>query len=548
MARFLAASWLKRRTLQTHLIFLITALVLVQAAISWVVVSNVVSGILHEQIGRRALQTALTVAEIPTIHKDLLIEDRSGEIQMLAETIRKKMDAEFIVVGDSDGMRYSHPRPDRIGKHFVGGDIGPVLGEGSSYVSEAVGTLGPSLRGMAPILDNGDQIIGFVSVGYLIEDVQDLIRQHLERPFLYVSFLMALGILWAVLVARHLKKKTLGLEPDEITSLYLQRGAVLEAIREGVVAVDETGAVRLANRAALRAAELADVKAVIGRPAGRTFPEIGLEEVLETSETIEDEERPVNGRDMVLNIVPVLENGTVRGAVASFRPKDEVDRIARELSRIQEYVELLRVQSHEYSNKLHTIAGLLQIDAHQEALDLVVRESTGYQEMIRFLHRAVPHPVIAAIIMGKYNRARELKIDLKVPPESRMIDVPEDVDQEKLVTVLGNLLDNAFEAVLGNPPDNRRVLLSFTDLGDEMVFEVEDSGGGIPPENARAIFDKGFSRKDRERRGLGLYLVKKNLDDLGGYVTVGDGEFKGALFTVAIPKRAVLVRNGGNVS
>ena len=538
MTAFLGGLWPRRLTLQTHLILMILALVLIQFAISWFVVSGVVSDVLREQIGQRALQTALAVSEIPTIRRDLAAADNSGEIQFLSDTLRRKIGAEFIVVGDHDGIRYSHPVPDRLGKPFVGGDIGPVLNEGRSYVSQAVGTLGPSIRGMAPIFGGEDDLIGFVSVGYLVQDVQDIIRAHLERPFLYVSVLMVVGILWAAFVARRLKRMTLGLEPSEITALYLQRGAVLEAIREGVVATDGEGRVRLANRAALHAAEVDDVGTVLGQPARRWFPEVGLDEVMATGQAIADEERPVRGRDMIVNIVPVASDGKMQGAVASFRPKDEVDRIARELSRVHEYIELLRVQSHEYSNKLHTVAGLIQIDAHQEALDLIVKESSGYQDVIRLLHRAVPHPMIAAIILGKFSRAREIRVDLRIDPESRMTDVPETIEQDKIVTVVGNLLDNAFDAVLPNRPGERWVHLSFTDLGTEIVFEIEDNGPGIPPEDAERIFEKGMSGKGGERRGrgLGLYLVRKSLDDLGGYVTVGDGESGGAVFTVAIPK------------
>jgi two-component system CitB family sensor kinase/two-component system sensor histidine kinase DcuS len=222
--------------------------------------------------------------------------------------------------------------------------------------------------------------------------------------------------------------------------------------------------------------------------------------------------------------------------VASFRRKDELDRLADELSRVQEYTELLRGQTHEYSNKLHTIAGLIQIGAHREALDLVTTESSGYEDIIRFLNEAVPHPVIAAIVLGKFNRARELKIDFQVDREGTMLDVPEWLPQDKLVTIVGNLIANAFDAVLQQDKDNRRVDLSFTDLGKEIIFEVSDSGPGIPQELLDRIFEKGVSTKGPGRRGLGLFLARQRTRELGGWITVAPGELGGALFTVAIPK------------
>jgi sensor histidine kinase regulating citrate/malate metabolism len=509
---------------------------LLQFAMTWVVISHAVSGIVQEQMGQRALQTAIAVAEMPEIRTRLAAEDQSGGIQTLAEDLRRKVGAEYIVVADRNGVRYSHPVPERIGKTFVGGDTAAALTEGRSYISQATGTLGPAIRGFSPIHSWTGDIIGFVSVGYLVEDVRGILQHYLRQPALYVMLLVGLGILWAIYVARTLKKRTLGLEPEEITQLYLQRRAVLQSIREGVVAIDEAGVVRLANRAALAAAAAEDRSDVVGKPASSNYPDLGLEELLRTGGSMVDEDRPIGGRDMLVNAVAVEEDGRVHGAVATFRPKDAVDRMARELVRVQGYVEALRAQSHEHSNMLHMIAGLLEIGAFQEAQDLVFRENSGYQQLIRFLHDAVPHPVIAAIILGKYARARELRVDLSIAPDSQMIDVPAGVDQERLVTVLGNLLDNAFDAVSGKPEERRKVLLSFTDLGDELVFDVEDSGDGVPPEQFESIFEKGVSSKGGARHGYGLFLVRRAVDELGGYVTLGRADTGGALFTVAIPK------------
>ncbi|MDV7142125.1 sensor histidine kinase [Tropicimonas sp. TH_r6] len=523
-------------TLQGHLVVMIAAIVLLQFALTWAVISDAVSGIVREQIGERALQTALAVAEMPEIRARLARKDQSGAIQELAEELRKKTGAEYIVVGDSDGIRYSHPVPERIGKSFVGGDTGAVLKEGRAYVSEATGTLGPAIRGMAPIRFGFRNVIGFVSVGYLKEDVQGLLQRYLQRPLLYLSVLMGLGVFWAIYVARHFKKRTLGLEPEEITQLFLQREAILEAIRAGVVSTDDAGIVRVANRAALTAAGAEKPGEIVGTPAKGAFPDLGLDEVLATGQPLEYEERTIGGRDMVVNATAIRTKDRLLGAVATFRPKDEMQRIAQELARVREYGEFLRAQSHEHSNKLHTIAGLLEIGAYQEAQDFVCDETSGYQAMVDFLHRAVPHPVVAGIILGKYARARELKVTLEIAPDSQMIDLPERIDQEQLVTVLGNLLENAFEAMLDMPEGQREVLLSFTDLGDEVLFEVEDHGPGIAPERSEAIFERGVSSKGGDRRGLGLYLVRRAVEKLGGYVTVGSGEAGGALFTVALPK------------
>ena len=523
-------------SIQAYLICMVAALVVVQLAVTWVLLSGLISTVLRNQMGERALSMAKTLAQLPTVRQALLAGDPRGEIQVLAEAVRRDIGAAYVVVCDNTGRRYSHPVPERIGQFFVGGDTGPALTQGKAYVSEAVGTLGHSRRAFAPIRGHDDEVVGFVSIGYLTERLHEIIQDRLKRPLLYVAIMAVLGLACAVLIARRLKVITLGLEPAEIATLYLERGAVLEAIREGVVAVDRDGLVRLANRAALGTAGASGPAEVVGRPVEEVLPGMGLELALESGRAEYDEEREVRGQSMVVNSVPLLHQGQVQGAAASFRRKDEMDRMARELSQVQEYTELLRVQAHEYSNTLHTIAGLIQIEAYQEVLDLVVEESSGYQDMIRFLRSAVPHPAIAAIILGKYSRAKELKVNFTVDPEGSMADLPVWISREKVVTILGNLLENAFEAVLRRPEGGRAVELSFTDLGNEVVFEVEDAGDGIPAERLAAVFEKGVSTKGKGRRGLGLYLVRRRLEELGGGVTVTEGALGGSLFTVAIPK------------
>ena len=528
--------WLRPTTIQGHLIHMVLALVIIQIAVSWHVISDLTEEMQREQVGETALQTAKTIALIPRIRQALLAGDPDGEIQNLAETIRTRTGASFEVTGNTEKRRYSHPVPERIGQTFVGGDTGPALLEGKSYVSEAVGTLGRSLRGMTPIMNENGTIIGFVSVGYLLESVHESISAHLAKPLMYIIGMSVVGLLSAVIIAGRLKRMTLGLEPSEITNLYLERGAVLQTIREGVVAIDHQGSIRVANQAARRYAGLDRAERFSGRFVDSVIPEAGLMHVLYSGQAEFDQERTVGGQELIFNIVPVSQDGKVRGVVASFRRKDELDLLAAELSKVQEYSELLRVQTHEYSNKLHTIAGLIQIEAYREALDLVVTESSGYEDFIRFLSEAVPHPVIAAIILGKYNRAKELRVNFTIDRESTLTDLPKWVSQEKIVTILGNLVDNAFEAAMHRSPGLRAVEMSFTDLGNDIVFEIEDSGPGVAVDEQEHIFEKGVSSKGQGRRGVGLYLVRKRLEELGGQIMVSRGGLGGALFTVVIPK------------
>ncbi len=521
------------RSLQLRLSLLVTALLVLLVSLIGALFSDSAAKLLREQIGGKAVAVAESVARNPVVLQGLLDQD-SLPVQAAAESIRAMTGAEYVVVGDRQGIRLSHPDPAKIGEHFVGGDLVPALEEGRSYASQAVGTLGPSLRGIVPVRRADGVIVGFVAVGYLLSDIEVAVLAQQREIYGYVAVVLIFGVFGAAIIARGLKSALFGLEPHEIAALFKERNAIIGAIREGIIAVDGEGCLTLLNSAARSYLGQGHRDNLRGRHLADICPCDDLQQALAAGETLLDQEMALGGRSMIVNLLPLgKEKG---GAVASFRPKDELDRLTSELSRMQEYSELLRAQTHEYSNKLHTIAGLIQIGAHQEALELIMTEASGYQEFIRNLAEAVPDPLLAGLILGKFNRARELKIEFLFDPDSSLADLPATLDRSHLVTVIGNLLDNAFEAVRDNGP-LRQVRLFLTDLGTDLVIEVEDSGRGVPPELAATLFERGVTSKTRAGHGLGLFLVRRALDALGGEVTFSEGELGGALFVAMIPKQ-----------
>jgi two-component system CitB family sensor kinase/two-component system sensor histidine kinase DcuS len=522
------------RSLQLKLSLLVTGLLVLLVSLIGALFSDFTSNILQQQIGSKTLALARSVALNPIVRQGLAAGDPAG-IQALTEEVRGSTGAEFIVVADRQGIRYSHPDPQRIGKPFIGGDFERAVLEGATYVSRATGTLGPSLRGFVPVRGEGGEVLGFVAVGYLLRDIEAEVRSQQREILGYVAVVLFFGVFGAIVIAKGLKAAIFGLEPHAIAALFQERNAIIGAIREGVVAVDGDGRLTLVNQAARSYLGRNPLEDLRGRPLAEICPCPEMERALAGGERILDEEMPLAGRTMLVNVLPLGGEGAAAGAVASFRPKDELDRLTRELSHMQEYSELLRAQTHEYSNKLHTIAGLIQIGAHQEALELIMTEASGYQELIRTLARAVPDPVVAGLILGKFNRARELKIDFSLDSESTFTDLPSHLEREQLVTVLGNLLDNAFEAVREMGGEGG-VRLFLTDLGSDLIIEVEDSGRGVSPAVADRLFEKGVTTHRSAGRGMGLYLLRRALDALGGEITFAKGELGGALFTVIIPK------------
>jgi len=519
------------------MIIFIVALVLFQIGSMGFVSTNLVDTILEDQMGKRVLDVSQTIATMPEVARLLEEEDPDGELQMLAEAIRLKTGAQFVVIGDREGRRYSHPDPNKIGKTMVGGDNDDALEKGKAYTSRAVGTLGLSLRGKVPVFDADKNIIGIVSVGYLEESIHQTFVSR--RAIIITSniILVIFGVLIAVLLARSFKRAIFGLEPHQIGRMFEERSAILGSIREGIVAINKDGYITMINQAAKKTLGLSPDQDYIHQRIESVVPESGILDVLRTGESQLDWEHRVGDKEIIVNRIPIWNDGKVMGVVSSFREKDEIDTLAKELSQVQEYSEMLRHQTHEYSNKLHTISGLIQLEAYDKAIELIGSETSGYQDLLRFLVSAVPDPLVAGCILGKYSRAKELNIQLNVDRQSNFSDVPEWISKEKIVTVLGNLLDNAYQAVTPLSEDKRVVNLSLTDLGNDLIFEVEDSGEGITEDVAGRIFEKGVSSSNEKGKGIGLYLVKEVLSYINGHITVNKSGLGGVLFTVYISKR-----------
>lgn len=524
-------------TLQTRIIMftlsIVSLIILGMGVFFYVIISEKIEA----EVGQHALNVAKVVAGIPELRRAFASENPSAVIQPIAEMVRKDVGAEFIVVGNRQGIRYSHPLPDRIGKQMVGGDNTQTLEWGHAVVSKATGSLGPSLRGKVPVFDDQGKIIGVVSVGFMIKDINETVSDYRDQVLGIAILALLLGAAGAIYLARHIKNKIFGLEPEEIASLFTERSAMIESVREGIVMVDRKGRVTLANQAAYDILSLPPDAPLVGHSIADLFPHTRLIEVMQSGERQYDRQMNVNGQEIIVNRVPVLSGSNkIRGAVASFRRKSEIDQLTKELSQVKRYADALRAQTHEFSNTLYTISGLLQLESYEEAIQLIHEQTEIQQDIIQLIMQKLPDPWVGAIVLGLYNKARELKITFDIDPHSELDCLPVHLNRQHLVSILGNLITNAFEAVQGEVPEKRKVKLFFTNIASDIVIEVEDGGSGIADAALPYIFDEGFSTKKGERRGFGLAHIKGLLEEMGGYCTVERGEEGGALFTVVIPK------------
>ncbi|OEY65904.1 ATP-binding protein [Marinobacter sp. X15-166B] len=509
---------------------------------------------LYREIGQRALMVAKTVAASPTVITGIQQRD-TVTLNHLARTLAATNEALFIVIGDHQAIRLAHPSPERVGHSMAdddGDDGRQALIDGRGYIARAVGNLGESMRGKAPVRapESGD-IIGIVSVGYSVSQVSATIQRYNFVLYGVVGVMLLLSILIAVVIAGRFKREIFGLEPEEIARLFEERNATLQSVREGIIAINRDGVITTVNRTALETLGLDEQTPVAGRPILEVLPESDLLAVLQSGLPDFDREVWLRGRQMVVNRLPVRQGDDIIGVVASFRRRDELDHVSQQLTRIQQYADALRSQTHEYSNKLNTIAGLIQIGANADALSLIGREVSGHQELIHFLLDAVPDPVIAGCLLGKYNRAKEMGLHLAIDPGSQMIDLPDNLPRDQLVSVLGNLIDNALEATRKHTGAGGEVTLSMTDLGQELIFEVEDQGPGIAEEARESIFEKGVTtktQKEEQQHGYGLYLVRQFLNRWGGSITLENLAGSGSRFTLYLPKRpAIPYKSGASI-
>ena len=488
---------------------------------------------LDQTYEERARTVAASVAGMPSVLDAMHAPDPSRSLQPLAEGIRKAAGATFVVIADRNGLRLSHPNPALIGKPI---DESPqAILKGETFVGIQSGTLGRSVRGKVPIRDPDGSVIGIVSVGFLEDSgpTSLLSEAPLIGSFLLVA--LALGTAGSLFLARRLKRQTFGLEPRELVGLLEQREASLHGIREGTVATDRNGRVTIANDEAARLLGLPpDVE---GRVLGDILPPGRVRDVLMDPSPVQDYVVIAGDRVVVVNRMPVEVRGAIIGWVATLRDRTELERLVRQLGDARSLTDALRVQAHEFSNRLHTIAGLIELGHYDEAIRATTASSSLSQELSENLIERVGDPSLAALLLAKAALASERGVEFLLSSESDFTSRA--VESRDLVTIVGNLVDNALDAVTSAPEIlERRVEVSVRGSESGLELMVRDSGPGVPAEMSERIFAEGFSTKKpdgRSPRGLGLALVMQVVRRYEGSVTVRSEGM--TTFDVRLPAR-----------
>jgi sensor histidine kinase regulating citrate/malate metabolism len=514
-------------------------LLVLQALVVLVVVltSAAVAYIEARQSAQRSAEQRTTAIVESLTNSPLVVDAVTGGnptavLQPYVERIRAATGTSFITVLAPDRTRFTHPDPAQIGRPFRG-TIAPALA-GRTFTETYTGTLGPSVRTTGPVFGSDGGVVALVSAGITLDTIGHDLTAALPGIVGTALAALAVGAAGSWVLSRRLRRQTHGLSPVGLARMVDYHNAVLHAVREGLLLVDADGRVQLANDEARR------LLGVEGDPAGRHVAELGLPQDL--TETLAGQRRAVDevhvtgSRVLVVNQAPARPSGRPAGTVVTLRDHTELQSLTGELDSVRAFAEALRAQAHEAANRLHTTVSLVELGRPQDAVDFATAELASAQQLTDRVVDAVGEPVLAALLLGKTATAHERGVRLEIDPATTVGSTG--IPGGDLVTIVGNLIDNAIDAALtGDTP--REVQLALWVDDGHLEIRVEDTGPGLAEEDLPHAFERGWTTKETTGaprglgRGLGLALVGQAVRRNGGTVSCRPGP--GAEFRVSLP-------------
>jgi len=478
---------------------------------------------------------ATTLADAPDLRAALATPDPSARLQPFAERVRADTGVDFITIMSPQGIRYTHPNPAEIGRKFIG-NTGRALA-GHAFTETYTGTLGPSVRTVTPVFDSSHRVVALVAVGITVDAISAELRSRLLVLVTVAMAVLAAGIAGSYLVSSRLRRQTRGVAPDELRGMFDYYEAILHAVREGLVLVGRDGRIVLCNDAALNLLDLTSDPR--GLAAGALGLPAELTEALVSAEPRSDEIHVGDTKVVVVNTSPVLSHGRPMGNVVTLRDHTDLQELTGRLDTAQGFAEALRSQAHEASNRLHAVVSLVELGRTEQAVAFATAELETAQQLTDRVVGAVTEPLLATLLLGKASTASERGVELVIADDTAMDGIEGAIEPRDLVTVLGNLIDNAVDAAAlasADRAEQPRVTVSARTEGGELVIEVADTGPGVDPEAIETIFRRGWTTKPASGpvgRGLGLALVGQVVRRHRGAVDVR--REVGAVFTVRLP-------------
>ncbi len=500
----------------------------------------------------RMLAVASTLAEDPTVVEAVTGPDPTAVLQPYAVSLMDELRIDFVTIMAPDRTRFTHRNPSQIGGRYLG-SVRQALA-GNRHTETYTGTLGPSVRAIAPVQDSSGTVVAMVAAGVTVDRVAIARNAQLPLVALIAAGSLGFGALVSYALSRRLRKATLGLGTDQLSRMFVFYDSVLHSVREGLLLTDLQGRLVLYNDQAARLLHLPENRPPAPVPAADLEVPASLRGLLASGRQAIDEVHLTESRVLVVNQEPAVPPSEKDkpgrrplGTVTTLRDHTEIESLTGELQTMRTLTDALRAQTHEHANRLHTIVSLIELDRRAEALDFATRDLQQSQQLTDHVVGAVDEPFLAALLVGKAAQANERGVELSIT-----VDGPIDshgIGPEDLVTIIGNLLDNALDAAA--PSEGRRVVLTVSNPEGSrsgLTILVEDSGPGLSETDKEHIFDLGFSTKDplQRGRGIGLALVRQAVLRHGGTLEVDGGQ--GARFSVFLPTPVAGRAAAGGVS
>ncbi|HFZ1786277.1 TPA: ATP-binding protein [Klebsiella pneumoniae] len=525
--------WFARRSFQNRIFLLILfTSTIVMLAMSWYL-TDITEERLHYQVGQRALIQAMQISAMPELVEAVQKRDLA-RIKALIDPMRSFSDATYITVGDASGQRLYHVNPDEIGKSMEGGDSDEALINAKSYVSVRKGSLGSSLRGKSPIQDATGKVIGIVSVGYTIEQLENWLSLQISSLLIPMAIMLLLLLFCARRFSLHIKKQMLNMEPQQLSQLLIQQSVLFESVFEGLIAIDSDYKITAINQTARRLLNLSQPEPTL---IGKRISSVISQEVFfyDAQTNKKDEIVTFNQIKVIASRMAVILNNEPQGWVISFRSKDDINTLSLQLSQVQQYADNLRAVQHEHRNLISTIAGLLFLKRYNQALELIQQQSESHQKVIDFIARNFQDNHLAGLLIGKYYRAKELGLELIFDPACFVDRLPTALSHNEWISIVGNLLDNAYNASLRQPQGSKQIECLINSDGQEVIIEIADQGCGIDEALRDRIFERGVTSSASKDHGIGLWLVRSYVEQAGGSIVVENNIPFGTIFTLYIP-------------